>query len=161
MRSIILEGPNGSGKSTLGMLLATRLKMPYKHSGTAPDGNERTIAKCCTEQIDWLLEGCIVDRVTPISQPIYNQNLTVMEHSGLRGYLNKMLEKAIVIYCTSEGDFSKKVYYPDGHYEQIVRDKADIRQRYMETMSGIPHIHYDWTKDDIDTLIERINKWNT
>lgn len=159
MKSIILEGPNGAGKSTLGMKLTLALGMPYRHPGPSPDRVTSTLSSCCMEQLSWLLDGSVVDRVTPISEPVYNQNLTHMELGMMKGILYNMLENAIVVYCTSDGDFTKKPYYPDGHFEEIVRDKADIRHRYMEAMSEIPHIHYDWTKDSDELIIERIKTW--
>lgn len=155
-KSIILEGPNGSGKSTLVSDLSHALGMVYHHAGSDPGSTKNAIKACC-RQYGWVQNGCIIDRVTPISRVIYQKDLTIFEKNFLKQMLDIMLEDAVIIYCTAEGNFTNKEYYPKGHYEQIVRDRKIIRDAYDKMFEVVPHVKFDWRNKTISQLIREIN----
>lgn len=153
MRSIILCGPNGSGKSTLAEALSKEFGLPIFHSGIAPK-NQIDMVKCCIEQVDKLINGYIVDRVTPISQRVYNNELNENQAKFLELQLAVMLNFADIVYCTGRGVFTNKEYYPEGHYDEIFKKQELIRKRYEEVMTVIPHVRYDFNFNKIEDLIE-------
>lgn len=157
-KSVILEGANGCGKSTLARQLEKDLGLTYSHSGPNPGDSDKA-REACINQIKLLEQGCVVDRVTPISRVIYDWD--VIPESELKEYnyfLEVMLSRAVVIHCTATGLFTNKSYYPEGHYERVLKDSDKIKELYADLMQGIPHIKYDWTSDSYYKLLEKINE---
>lgn len=152
MKSIILEGPNGSGKSTLGKQLSRILGMKYIHAGPSPGNHSQAVQACLDQHIN-LQSGCILDRVTPISRLVYERPIEEHQVRIFQAFLLDMLTEARVIYCTAEGEFTEKEYYPPGHMEEIVKTQHLIRDRYESVMSTIPHIPFNWSTDRLSNVI--------
>jgi len=152
--SIILEGPNGSGKSTLGFRLGEATGLGVVHAGIAPKSRDEAIFRS-REQIR--SSNVILDRVTPISDYVYRMDNLPENLRTLYDAFNSTLSKShVIIYCTADGKFTKKDYYTDDHYEEIVKNRLAIRNRYDEVMSKIPHIKYNFRSDDHENFIQFI-----
>lgn len=157
-KSIILEGPNGSGKSTLGDMLSKILSLEYIHAGPDP-GPDLAAFRACYDQYQHLVKGCILDRCTPISKFVYDRyDIGSDEVIFLAHWMQMMDEQAYLIYCTGEGFFEEKSYYPPGHMETITEDRLEIREHYDGIMSVTPHITYNFETDSIDDLLEAMRK---
>jgi len=158
MKSIILEGPNASGKSTLAEKLRVDFTLPYSHSGPNP-GDTQQALDACSQQLERLRNGYIVDRVTPISRPIYDHDrIPELELILFNRRLEEMLEYAVIIYACGDGVHEPKSYYPSGHLKKITEEKQLIRDLYSEYMQGVDHINFDWRKDSYEKLVEKINE---
>ena len=155
VESIILESANGGGKSTLGKELSRILDMPYHHAGPSP-GDSTGAFKACLSQLALLKQGVIMDRVTPISRLVYEEPLKDKERFMLELFQKEMLECSNVVYCTGEGYFTDKDYYPVGHFTKVLEDKEKIRSKYDKVFTEIPHYRYDWRVDNINNLLERL-----
>jgi energy-coupling factor transporter ATP-binding protein EcfA2 len=155
MKSIIVEGPNGAGKSTLITQLSKILDMPSHHAGSDA-GSETGAMNCCIEQIGWIREGAILDRITPISRVIYQKGLGLRETYWLGLMADIMCQEAHIIYCIGNGEFTEKEYYPEGHLLQITDEREHIRAKYREVMNALGHIKYDWKLHNIHTLIDTL-----
>lgn len=153
--SFILEGPNGSGKSTLGKKLSEVYGLPYVHAGPDP-GSTLNAIEASADQLAMLKKGVILDRCTPISRLVYQENLIDYDKIPLSGFMQVMQRYAVVIYCTADKGFTEKSYYPQGHFEEIVKDKERIRKMYGHVMSYCRHIVYDCNVTPIEELIEEI-----
>lgn len=153
--SIILEGPNGSGKSTLGKELSSILGIPYMHAGPDP-GSFMNVLEACVDQLTLLKKGVILDRCTPISRVIYQNDLTTTDLMILAAFYKMMEKYADCIYCVSNGEFSEKPYYPPGHFKEVKDKHAYIRAQYDLIFSRIRCHKYDWTKESINDLIKRV-----
>jgi len=155
-KSIILEGPNGGGKSTLSKMLAKDLGLPTYHSGPNP-GDTNAAIKACQQQFERIMGGYIIDRVTPISRPIYDHDvIPKYEIETFELYLDSMMKYAVIIHCDGRGLFTAKDYYPEGHFNSINKNKEEIQRLYFEMFKTIHHIHYNWKDDSYDKLLEKI-----
>lgn len=156
-KSIILVGANGSGKSTLGAKLSADLDLPYKHAGASPGDTAKAFDACLT-QASLLESGIVLDRATPICRQVYEVPLSESEILFLKLFANHMSKRSIIIHCVGQGKFSRKEYYPEGHYEEIVRSQEQIRTRYFEVLKDVPHILYNWQTDRYCDLVEFLNE---
>jgi len=149
---MFVEGPNQSGKSTLVETLSKHFKKSVSHSGCQPED----LDGACQAQLSLLKIGVIVDRVTPISELVYHpENAELFDHEY---WLDQMFECGPVIYCTAKGEPIDKEYYPPNHYDKLVKEIADIRNRYERIMSQMHHIRYDYHVDNIDELLEKVHE---
>ena len=146
-QSVILEGPNGAGKSVLGKQLTKQMGLSYIHAGPSP-GDDYAAFKACAMQYKLLESGVILDRCTPISRRIYERPISPYHEHVLLQWLRMMEEVAVIIYCTADGDFTEKSYYPEGHFKEVTEKREVIRLGYNDLMATIPHIPYDWREND-------------
>jgi hypothetical protein len=161
--AIILEGPDAAGKTTLGRQLKEQFGMNLIVSGGAPH-NEEEVLKYCMMQLD----ACgkkenVIDRITPISHPIYNPvyvgNRTVTE------YLVAMVShpEVVVVYCRPPTDALMrpekhvwKDYDTESHKQKVLQGQHRFIQLYDDLMSRIPHVTYDYTALEEDYTVELI-----
>lgn len=152
---IILEGPDGLGKSSLSKELSRDLhKLVFWSAG--PPGTFDAVRKCCEDQFN--MKNKIFDRVTCISERCYNMNISTRHKKLLHKFRNATIKNSIVIYCTAlvpEADDGLR----NKEHDKMVRDNfEEIKRRYKNLMSIIPHIKYNFqtTKyEDLLCLIER------
>lgn len=159
--AIILEGNDSSGKS----FLADRIGLPIYRSGGPPLDHGHMI-RCLYEQQKAVDDHMVLDRVTAISQQIYNVPLEVHTKA-----LHLMLTtpKTILIYCRpSDLDhaLSKhevKSYDTTEHLEHVVKNYHLITEKYDDFMAYYPHIQYDWQNEDLDNgnFIRMIKSWQS
>ena len=155
-KSIILEAPNGGGKSTLGRLISKELKLQVIHSGPSPGGFIESM-EACLLQLNRIKNGNIIDRITPISRRVYDYGkLPEFEIQDYIYFTEEMCKHAVIVYCCGHGDFSKKDYYPDGHYESILSARNTIRAHYEEIMKDIPHLKWDYQFHDFAEFMEAL-----
>lgn len=159
MRPIIIEGPDGAGKTlTLHNLIGT-----YAGYNPAP--------RACTsiggplvgdELIDYLrkygcVEGMIYDRHPCISGIVYDAVFAREKHAGAARELQKtfstILSDAIFIYCRPPIETIVKSVYSSLQMDGVRRFIHQIVYTYDSLMANmIPHMEYDWTKDDLPSL---------
>lgn len=150
---IVLEGMDNTGKTTL----ANKLSFPVIHPGPAPlTLVEET--KCLDDQLNNSDKHLVMDRITCISQQIYQDKLFNYRYMD---YLRKMQEypNFTLVYCRPpihrilSFDTHKVKPYDTVESLNKIRDNA-IRyvELYDELMSKVKHIVYDYTKH-LDEII--------
>lgn len=160
--AIIVEGPDAAGKSTLARSLAGQFGMNHIVSGGAPHGVAEVMQYCEMQLSHCSSRHTVVDRVTPISHPIYNPvyvgNPTVMT------YLQKMLDHpfTILVYCRPPTDalmrpekHEWKDYDTEEHKQKILHGQMEFIRKYDDVFARIPHLTYDYT-DHEDVRVEII-----
>lgn len=150
---VILEGPDNAGKTSLAKTVrgAVADEIVYFHPG-GPPTDAMHEARCVGEQL-WQLsshERIIMDRVTPISQMVYNPDraLDMMRQSLLQAYWDT---GAVLIYCRPTTDRLLRVQdltwrgdESEEHKQKIIVNQHKFVQRYDEIMRTIPCICYDF-----------------
>jgi hypothetical protein len=157
--AIILEGNDSSGKS----FLADRIGMPVYRSG-GPPRNHNHMLECLRDQLMAVEDNYVLDRVTCISQQIYNEPKDV--HAD---YLLKILSTpgTVLVHCRpSDLNYALtkhevKAYDTVEHLEKVVSNYHNISQAYDRFMSKVPHITYDWQSQDLDNgnFIKQLRSW--
>jgi hypothetical protein len=149
MAGIILEGMDNTGKSTLAKKLSQLLAMPVFTAGPPPRHEEHA-QLCVQEQHKMLSHGCILDRVTCISDPIYQEDRYKSLYGDGRDFI--LSEGIPVVYCRPPTrtivDFSaheEKSYDTDEHLEKLAKNRHLYVDRYDKFFLNFPHILYDWT----------------
>lgn len=156
---IVLEGPDGSGKSTF----AKRLALPVIHPG-APPKTESAEQAFFDLQFRSANTPVIYDRITSISQQVYQQRLF---DEWYWNPLWKTLSQChcVIVYCRPPDDvvldFSNHTVaeHDDPVQMQYVRDNGRmLMESYDRLMSRIPHVNYDFTLGDDQDLVTRLLK---
>lgn len=138
---IVVEGPNGSGKSTLIQHLRYYVNLTYHHPGSKP---KRSEFFGLMEAQDKMI-NTIHDRVSCISQMAYHYDeMTIEEIRMSLCYIESLVDKkAIFIYCKGDLNFTNKVYYPPGHFEEVKAKREGIVRAYDQIFSYIPHFLFN------------------
>lgn len=154
---IILEGPDNAGKTTLAKALIAACvdagtSVSYCHPGGKPesDGAER---QCIGMQIEWLSNQMptIVDRVTPISQSIYNPSADDATLTWRVEGLHMMTRLATIVYCRPSTDrllrtqdLTWRPGETEEHKQKIISRQHEFVEKYDQMMAGLDCIHYDF-----------------
>lgn len=159
---IILEGPDNAGKTTLANRIIDQVGdfTLYHHPGGKPVGMAAE-EQCVLDQKEWLGHTrVIVDRVTPISQRVYNPH---PEHDVTRvARWWEMCDRfrPIVIYCRPSTDKLLRVQdltWREGeteeHKQKIITNQHVFVERYDAIFAKIPHVHYDFEQEGAAALI--------
>lgn len=162
--AIILEGPDAAGKTTLGRLLASQFGMKLIVAGGAPKDPFQVVAYCEHQLTHCHNRSSVIDRVTPISHPVYNpkyRNSLLLER-----YLDLMLDvpSVIVVYCRPPIEALMrpekhvwKDYDTEEHKQKILNNQMVYIDLYDEAFAKIPHLTYDYTQRDDDHTIELVS----
>lgn len=148
----ILEGPDGAGKSTL----AETLKGGVWHHSYYPDAREMFVQSVLS------ITGpdLCVDRMyysELVYSPIYHKvpqrygNKTRMLDRVIMGY------DRVVVMCLPDYETCHKAW-ASGR-EEMVSDEAEFRKiydAYAALKINTPHVFYDWTKESVDDLVEKV-----
>jgi len=140
---ILIEGANGSGKSTLANALSTCTGLPVKHAGPHATTLLSTF-KCIREQLSWLRKGYILDRCTPVSEQVYNENVNKLLKVALNVVYYCLYRRHIIIFCTGVGAFTNKKYYTRDHYREITAKQEKIRCNYETFFKNKKHVKYNF-----------------
>ena len=161
--AIILEGPDAAGKTSLGRLLSGQFGMNLIVSGGAPRSKEEVIQFCEMQMSHLDQLDAVIDRVTPISHPIYNP---VYRNSDLlKDYLIKMLEhkQVLIVYCRPPTEalmrpekHQWKDYDTEEHKQKVLNNQMVFIELYDELFQKIPHLHYDYTQRELDHTTQLI-----
>ena len=160
---IILEGVDNSGKTTLANHILKEVRSAtYHHPGGKPEHWPAEQA-CCVQQLQLLnIDNVILDRITPISQQIYNpdpgSDLTRIK------YIAEMRFKgAVFIYCRPSTDrlmrvdeFTWREGESEEHKQKIIRNQHRFIDAYDRVMGSIPHITYDYENPDSVIVLHKI-----
>lgn len=151
---IIIEGMDNSGKSTL----AKKLGLKTIHPGPAPESDSIEL-ECMEYQLSIAQEPVIMDRITCISQQVYQNRLFDSKYTA---FLHRMLStpKCIVVYCRPPKEVilnfeshCKKSYDTEESINNLIKNGSALIDRYDELMKTIPNIKYDFTKFFMDLAI--------
>lgn len=152
--AIIIEGPDAAGKTTLGRMLRKQFGMELIVSAGAPTTDER-LKEYCVMQVDALSNrNAVIDRVSPISHPIYNHPYVGVV--DLTSYLHVMLDhpKTIMVYCRPPTDalmrpekHEWKDYDTEEHKQKVLNNQMTYIERYDDFFRRVPHLAYDYTDE--------------
>lgn len=169
---IIVEGFDCSGKSTLVRHLAEMLQWSEHHIG-GPTRDEDDTMNCLARCRRRMMERCIQDRVTHISESVYAM-LDYPKKAALA--LNSIREVAcaeLVIYCRPPTEVMlelledhEKKEHDDPQKLEIVMETAPTLIRLYDTIMNLVQHHmgcrlitYDFTKvgnyDEVMATIKR------
>ena len=172
--ALIIEGPDNAGKTTLAKQLSEVLRIPIHHPGGAPKGSEHELS-CMVSQLELCSENIILDRVTCISQPIFNTHRHDAVDNPLFGtFLRRMIDTpgCVIIYCRPDDKevlnmFKHEVKPHDSpaHIQYIEENQASFVKSYDLVMSLLPHIKYNYVNDvpdyvRINELLSNPEVWN-
>ena len=165
---LIFEGPDNAGKTSLALRLreyagANGLTVEYFHPGGPPKDFAAEV-DCMVQQRNLLgsstYRNLIMDRITAISQQVYNPNPDLDPTRGI--YLKNVLDvQPILIYCRPSTDRllrTQDLTWRDGeteeHKQKIIEGQHTFVQRYDELMQRTPHIVYNF-EDSLAESLER------
>ena len=161
---IILEGADNSGKTTLANLIIDRIGDfdLYHHPGGKPTDEDAEF-ECIRQQMEWLhADNVIIDRVTPISQRIYNPNLLLDKKRANAWSEMDRQHQPILIYCRPSTDrllriqdFTWRDGETDEHKHKIIENQHRFVERYDTLLTNIPCVHYDFDEKISASLIVR------
>ncbi len=150
--AIILEGPDAAGKSTLADCLVRQFGMEHLQSGGAP-GTYQEVLRYCEMQLNACNNrNIVIDRVTPISHPIYNP--FYRNHVVVMDFLTAMInhKDTVAVYCRPPTEALMrpekhvwKDYDTEEHKQKVLRNQHDFILQYDKVFQQIPHITYDYT----------------
>lgn len=152
---IILEGADNSGKSTLADKFS-KMGLRVHPAGPAPKGKQEELDCLRTQYHLASQDGCVLDRVTCISQQIYADR---MFDKVLSTALMQIMElpSTVLVYCRPPNrvlmDMSThkvKTYDTEEHLQKIIENQHKYIERYDSLMSTLPAIVYDWTDQSLD-----------
>lgn len=153
--AIILEGPDASGKTSLAKsLLAMEPSLRFYSSGGAPKTKTQMDMFCAEQTMLSGNLGQILDRITPISHPIYNQ-ISAEDAEYLNYTLNKILlqPRLVIVYCRPSNDMLMmpekhqwKDYDTEEDKQKILTRQHEFIEAYDAVFEGIPHVHFDYSE---------------
>lgn len=148
----ILEGPDGAGKSTL----AETLKGGVWHHSYYPDLREMfTQSVLSITGPDLCVDRMYYSEL--VYAPIYHKmpqrygNMTRMLDRVIMGY------DRVVVMCLPDYETCYKAW--SSGREEMVTDEAEFKKiydAYTKLTINTPHVYYDWTKESVDDLIEKL-----
>jgi hypothetical protein len=153
---VVLEGSDNSGKTTLAQQLCRLVpELTYFHPGSPPKSASEE-SECVEYQLALLERSTpyIVDRVTPISQMIYNHNhdLAITRYRQLNQYLRR--QDVLIVYCRPPSDRLLRVqdltwseHDTEETKEKAIRDVHWHVRDYDILMATIPCLKYDFEQD--------------
>ena len=161
--AIILEGPDAAGKSTLARVLAGQFGMRHIVSGGAPHNRAEVMEYCRMQLGHCASRMTVIDRVTPISHPIYNP--IYKNDPEVMDFRRQMLASgSLIVYCRPPTEtlmrpekHEWKDYDTEEHKQKILHNQMEYIGRYDEVFREIPHLPYDYTQGD-DYAVELIAK---
>lgn len=158
---LILEGPDNAGKTSLANRLVAHVSgLRYFHPGGRPVDFDHEV-RCMEEQFDLLSTSAnfIIDRITAISQQIYNPDKT---YDDLRMSEREAIIalNPVIVYCRPSTDRllrTQDLTWREGeteeHKQKIIRNQHDFVKRYDEMFAKIPCISYDYEDEAHRELI--------
>jgi adenylate kinase family enzyme len=159
---VILEGPDNAGKTTLANKLR-ELGVEYFHPGGPPKDYSAEV-DCMTQQRAKLgvLSNIVMDRVTCISQQVYNHHVGYNEARNL--YLNELLAvHPILIYCRPstdrlmrKQDFTWRDGETEEHKQKIIEGQHLFIGRYDDLMQRTPHIVYNFEDSSAEMVLDAL-----
>ena len=163
---IILEGPDNGGKTSLGRELVDALsgRVTYHMAGDPPRDYAHEL-ECMEQQYEICKrDGVILDRVTSISQQIYNPSTDPSVIDARMAGLSLLLSTStVIIYCRPSNEvlsrteeFTWREGETEEHRQKIINNQMEFVRRYDEFMRGIPCLHYDYEDPFRGTLVRTI-----
>lgn len=159
---VILEGADNSGKTTLARTIENGAigLARYWHAGGPPRTREDELT-CLIQQSGMVLETCqyIMDRVTAISQQVYNPDPTLEASRKARLQLLAKARGVIIVYCRPSTDrllraqdLTWREEEDDAHRQKIINNLHVFVERYDQVMQQVPCIQYDYETSESTVL---------
>ena len=164
---IILEGPDNAGKTTLAYSILGEDRSLYFHPGGPPASIEAEHACIREQEVLFKMPRLIHDRVTCISQQVYNSDepLDQDRHAAM---LRLFRLGALLIYCRPPSDrlmSFEKFTWRDGeteeHKQKIIQRQHEFIRRYDELMEALPCVHYDFDNVPLHNCIRAAFRGDT
>lgn len=165
---LILEGPDNSGKTTLAKKLVAMCRseanVEYWHAGGPPTTVQAEL-DCLRDQFEMVANGhprqFIIDRVTCISQQVYNPD-TIMHPNRQQALLQlSMHRNCFIIYARPStdkllrsDDMTWRAEEPEEHRQKILCNLHTFVQGYDRVMSAVRCIQYDYEDPNSQLLID-------
>lgn len=157
--TILLEGCDASGKTSLARLVQKmNPDIYYYASGGAPKSISEMIGFCDQQYRLACNDHIILDRVTPISHPIYNADkLDIDDIDFLSGMLDRILKlyNTTLVYCRPSNEHllnpkshEWKEYDTPEHIEKVLTQQHMFIEAYDQVMSAHPHILVNFENTD-------------
>lgn len=152
---IVLEGPDNSGKTTLGKAIKSMAfgDCTYWHAGGPPKSLLEE-GDCIKQQIDMLMEThhqFVIDRVTTISQQVYNPDEQLDHIRQAQLFCMSGLRDVVFVYCRPSTDRLLRVEditwreeESEEHRQKIIQGLHTFVERYDTVMQRIPCVVYDY-----------------
>jgi tRNA uridine 5-carbamoylmethylation protein Kti12 len=176
-RVIVLEGPDGAGKSTLGEALAERLGSQLEHDG-GPSIDRDHCVRRIREYLSY--RKSIRDRSSLFSDSIYKRAFGIEPFVTQREVDDLVRSSArvgnhLMIYVRPPMDVllkntdalaRSKPHKPPEYARQVKQNLPIIVEEYDKGVRrwsalGQPVIHYDYTSDRIDEVLDAVEVfWN-
>lgn len=160
---IILEGMDGSGKSTLAKWLNHIFMIPVIHPG-APPSTEDLETGMMIEQSLKMHKNIIMDRVTCISQQVYQKKLGDTRYTPFNEMFSKS-DSTLIIYCRPpdslllDANHHKPSPHDTPEMLKLVNDNLELFTRsYDILMSKTKHVVYNYTiVESAAIIVEVVN----
>lgn len=161
MVTVVLEGPDNSGKTTLAQRLCKVARARYFHPGGAPADLQAERA-CLIDQQQLVDERpVVIDRVTCISQQVYNPDPELDRVRDRHLAILAMNANVFIVYCrpsnehlTDVANFTWRPEETEEHRQKIVQRAIEWVERYDRLMQRVACVHYDF-KDSSASVVEQ------
>ena len=153
---VVLEGPDNAGKTTLATFLREHtVGVIYNHPGGKPD-SPAAEEDCMSAQYQMasILHRCLLDRVTCISQQVYNPDPERDWDRQQAAATLLQVPNLVVVYCRPPnevlmdvGNFKWRQEETEEHRQKIISRQHEFVERYDTVMQRVPCLHYNWRDD--------------
>lgn len=160
--NLLLEGPDNAGKTTLARHIQARaiVAVEYFHPGGPPkDIGEEHLCMDTQDHLFRTADGCIVDRVTCISQQVYNPHGRLDADRQFALDELRRLSNLLIVYCRPstdrlmrKEDFTWRDGESEEHKQKILRNQHLFIERYDAIMARVPHVLYDFDDQHAEDL---------
>lgn len=162
---IIFEGPDNSGKTTLAKHVVSSCPglIEYWHAG-GPPRDEQAENRCLLQQEEMLANGgtqFAIDRVTAISQQVYNPSYYRDPVRNTRLFMISQYNEVFIVYCRPPTDRLLRIQdltwredESEEHRQKIIHGLHDFVLRYDRVMQQVPCLVYDF--DDPSSVALRL-----
>lgn len=169
MGVIVLEGPDGAGKSTLAENIRREAGRRYfvmvRHSCRPLTFRDADLFSSWVRGLNPNLDA-IIDRHPLISEPIYGpilRGVDLLQGYSLSDRLAE-LERRVsrIVYCRPSTDTILRCIHSEPQLQWVVEKIDLLIAAYdqffyqVESQSTVEVVRYDWEKDSVQSLLQRI-----
>ena len=156
---ILLEGADGAGKSTLYEKLKKSLNHKYEfinHLDRDKPGHRHWWKDKIDSDTVYVIDRGFLSEI--IYRPI---KLDKVPNISLYDLTDLCTDKLLILYCKTDRQLTDMLYrgddYIDSAEHAFVTNAYDVVINILKLFTHSRVLHYDWTKDDYDLLINKLN----